>query len=95
MLKCIEVFCLFQVFRFRGSISLPPGLPAIFLKGQILFVFELPPKKQMLLVVWRQKNLVSCRERWTLFNGNYLSGAILMAADNVGNLRSPIRQVEG
>eukprot|EP00930_Biecheleria_cincta_P034426 TRINITY_DN23798_c0_g1_i1.p1 TRINITY_DN23798_c0_g1~~TRINITY_DN23798_c0_g1_i1.p1 ORF type:complete len:3571 (-),score=339.86 TRINITY_DN23798_c0_g1_i1:50-9406(-) len=26
--------------------------------------------------------LVSCRERWTLFNGNYLSGAILMAADN-------------
>ncbi|CAE7424275.1 unnamed protein product [Symbiodinium natans] len=27
-------------------------------------------------------NLVSCRERWTLFNGNYLSGAILMAADN-------------
>eukprot|EP00434_Breviolum_minutum_P010338 symbB.v1.2.009122.t1/scaffold552.1/size189238/1 len=29
-----------------------------------------------------KKNLVSCRERWTLFNGNYLSGAILMAADN-------------
>eukprot|EP00913_Durusdinium_trenchii_P018476 g17358.t1 len=29
-----------------------------------------------------KNNLVSCRERWTLFNGNYLSGAILMAADN-------------
>lgn len=29
-----------------------------------------------------QGQLVSCRERWTLFNGNYLSGAILMAADN-------------
>ena len=50
--------------------------------------------KQLLLVVRRQKNLVSCRERWTLFNGNYLSGAILMAADNVGNLRWSIRQVE-
>ena len=53
-----------------------------------------PPQKQLLLVVRRQKNLVSCRERWTLFNGNYLSGAILMAADNVGNLRWSIRQVE-
>eukprot|EP00439_Symbiodinium_sp_Y106_P012159 s1241_g1.t2 len=28
-----------------------------------------------------QFNFVSCRERWTLFQGNYLSGAILMAAD--------------
>eukprot|EP00931_Biecheleriopsis_adriatica_P048501 TRINITY_DN28018_c0_g1_i1.p1 TRINITY_DN28018_c0_g1~~TRINITY_DN28018_c0_g1_i1.p1 ORF type:complete len:3899 (-),score=525.31 TRINITY_DN28018_c0_g1_i1:23-11719(-) len=26
--------------------------------------------------------LVSCRERWTLFQGKFLSGAILMAADN-------------
>lgn len=34
MLKRIEVFCLFQVFRFGGDISLSPGLPPIFLKGQ-------------------------------------------------------------
>ena len=40
-----------------------------------------------------QNNLVSCRERWTLFNGNYLSGAILMAADNVGPLESIMRSL--